>query len=447
MGTQRDGGNNLSINQDGTDDDGDGVGNVDSNGDGDVLAASQPDVPPVVNTVLTFVCYGLNTGTSVNVKKIASETFSLEEIKRAHQLMFQLCDGVIDVTKHGRRLKETCMADIVTWMMEMEKIDKVPYFVVDVAGIALLPKFNVEDLSEVAMCTKLRRLEAHLSMLDESVAQHTIDISEIKQKRQPCSTHAFQTPTPPQSSSASFPPKSDAPDPVAASHDCHDRGPDRAQGGGSVRIRDDTSSSNAQSHVIPHTGDGDKTEGAQIDGGHASNVGGGAPVSPHSATTARGSDVTRDSNISDGTKNRCTVDQKHSRNQPQEKHSGDGRMSMRDALLVNKENEWKTKKGKERKKNGPSIIFGKSTNSVIKSSFKKNTHIYIGDVHSSVSSADIADYLTGAGIRVIKLVCLTSVSAPSKSFKLSVSPEHFEAAKDPELYDKGINVREWEVLY
>ena len=37
---------------------------------------------------------------------------------------------------------------------------------VDVSGIARLPKLSIEDISEVGMCERLRRLEAHAAAID-----------------------------------------------------------------------------------------------------------------------------------------------------------------------------------------------------------------------------------------------------------------------------------------
>ena len=68
-----------------------------------------------------------------------------------------LCDGILDVTYHNRRLKDTCVSDIIAWLLELQKIDKVPYFVVDHNGIARLPTFNIDDVTNVALCERLGR--------------------------------------------------------------------------------------------------------------------------------------------------------------------------------------------------------------------------------------------------------------------------------------------------
>ena len=59
----------------------------------------------------------------------------------------------------------------------------IPYFVVDYNGIARLPTFNIEDVTNVALCERLDRREAHISMLDQSVAQHTVQLTDMRQHR------------------------------------------------------------------------------------------------------------------------------------------------------------------------------------------------------------------------------------------------------------------------
>ena len=62
----------------------------------------------------------------------------------------------------------------MAWLQDLKKRDKVPYLVVDVAGIAKLTKFNIEDITEVAMCERIQRLEAHVA------AECVSDVIDIK---------------------------------------------------------------------------------------------------------------------------------------------------------------------------------------------------------------------------------------------------------------------------
>ena len=52
-------------------------------------------------------------------------------------------------------------------------------------------------------------------------------------------------------------------------------------------------------------------------------------------------------------------------------------------------------------------------------------------------------YLKGACIKVLKFVRLSSVNAPKRSFKLSVSPADYEKVFDEEFWEEGTRVREW----
>ena len=89
----------------------------------ETVAVAEDSAHPVVNTLLASICHGLNVGTPINVKKIVLETFSLSEIKLSHRNLTDLCDGIRDITYHNRRVKDTCVSDIIAWLLELKKID------------------------------------------------------------------------------------------------------------------------------------------------------------------------------------------------------------------------------------------------------------------------------------------------------------------------------------
>ena len=135
------------------------------------------DARHILNTVLSFMCFGLNVGMTVNVKNIVMQTISYNEIKRAHILLLQLSADINPEKKHNLRNKDWGVSDIVGWLLDLEK-GSVPC--VDVAGIALLPRFNVEEITELAMCDRLRRIKTHVARIDESMSQYTVDICDLK---------------------------------------------------------------------------------------------------------------------------------------------------------------------------------------------------------------------------------------------------------------------------
>ena len=153
-----------------------------SSDDGEIILDTTPVLQPVVNTVLSFCSYESNVGTIVNVKKIASQTFSLKEISKAHTRLYNLCKNDIVCEKRNRRKRDTCISDVLTCLQDLKMKDKVPYLVVDVAGIAKLPKFKIEDITEVAMCERIQRLEAHVAAIDQSQAEYVSDVIDIKSR-------------------------------------------------------------------------------------------------------------------------------------------------------------------------------------------------------------------------------------------------------------------------
>ena len=110
--------------------------------------------------------------------------------------------------------------------------------------------------------------------------------------------------------------------------------------------------------------------------------------------------------------------------------------TMRDVICQDKKKDWSVvqkKKNVQIRNKMPTIIYGKATNTIIRAAFQKKTRIYLGYVDNDVSNSDIIDYLTRAGIYVLKVVRLPSVNAPNRSFKLSVSPADYEKVFDEEL--------------
>ena len=71
------------------------------------------------------------------------------------------------------------------------------------------------------------------------------------------------------------------------------------------------------------------------------------------------------------------------------------------------------------------------------------TFTLVIDIDTDVSISDITDYLSGVGIKVVKVYCLSSVSAHTKSFKLTVSSDDYDKVFNPDLWEEGTRVREW----
>ena len=276
---------------------------------------------------------------------------------------------------------------IIAWLLELKKIDKVPYFVVDYNGIARLHTFNIEDVTNVALCERLGRLEAHISMLDQSVAQHTVQLTDMKQHGPTSGCYDAQ------SNRAAIPKAStqrivlDVP---GAQHQAKSSNVPDVQ---TDMYAPDTSSNIENVSTVV------KSDSHSIDVSQVADL----PRSP-----PKDNSIVKNKVISDAPCVLPTTSKK----------------TMRDVICQDKEKNWSVvqkKKNVQIGKKMPTVINGKATNTIIRAAFRKKTHIYLGDVDNDVSNSDIIDYLTGAGIKVLKVVRLSSVNAPHRSFKLSVS--------------------------
>ena len=135
-----------------------------------------------VNTVLTFPQYGLNTATVQNVLKVAYSTFSMKEVKTAVSLLWKSCDLGNVPNLRGTKNRTQCNAYLEILIKEMRILissKKFPKVFADALGLARILKFNVEEITEVAMVERLMMMETKMTTLDELIFTLTDNVGEI----------------------------------------------------------------------------------------------------------------------------------------------------------------------------------------------------------------------------------------------------------------------------
>ena len=141
-----------------------------------------------INAVLAFTAYGLDTGSDANVQKILNETFSLEEVKSARTTLWELChEGYLPAMKNRqttarRSEQQAIVCDIVEWLQILTELDKRPCLVVNVSGLARIPKFQIEEINETALCEKMVRMETKITSMNAMFLQHIVD-ADAEMKR------------------------------------------------------------------------------------------------------------------------------------------------------------------------------------------------------------------------------------------------------------------------
>ena len=135
----------------------------------------------IINAVLAFTAYGLDTGSDANVQKILNETFSLEEAKSARTTLWELChEGYLPAMKNRqttarRSEQQAIVCDLVEWLQILTELDKRPCLVVNVNGLVHIPKFQIEEINETALCEKIIRMETKISSMNAMFLQHIVD--------------------------------------------------------------------------------------------------------------------------------------------------------------------------------------------------------------------------------------------------------------------------------
>ena len=121
----------------------------------------------LVDTVLAFIMHGLDTGTPANVQKIALTTFTVVEIRLAVKKLWEHCQFGEVPTKHTSRNRSEMSA-----LLSMDSTD-VPHLCCDFKGLSRIPKFGIEDVTDIALSERIRRLEVKLLQLEHTVCEHS----------------------------------------------------------------------------------------------------------------------------------------------------------------------------------------------------------------------------------------------------------------------------------
>ena len=410
----------------------------------------------MVNTVLAFTAYGLDTGTDINVSRILGETFRPEEIDSARDLLWDRChDGYLPEKKNRhnterRTGKQAKVEDIVAWVSTLTQLMKRPQFVVDVEGLARMPKFQIESISEVALSDRIVKLESRVSGLNSTVIQHILDVeAEVDALRKSLTSMKAREVLPPSDIPKHTPlrvpvaaPSMDAPPSPPAVYSPANRGAPRER----------TSSEDSNTHTEVSTS-GMPSPAPQP--GHASpeifSPGLDLTQSSQSASVTRPVDnaakstgrtahtIAGDDGRTHDLPLRVNLDDSSSRSstksQP-EAHVLIPEGAPPSSTPTPESYVDVAKKGAKRR-----IVFGNSDNSVIKAAPEVLFHAAITGVDCSLKEDDLKTFLKGKHIVFRAVKCYSREQSLSKTFKVSLPPSQYRRLQNSKLWGTGIVVK------
>ena len=84
------------------------------------------------------------------------------EIKHSVDLLWETCCLGKPDERRGKNKASNYVADLMKKLEELQHKDELPCFVVDSIGLSQLPKFGIEDISEIGLADRIRRVEIKL---------------------------------------------------------------------------------------------------------------------------------------------------------------------------------------------------------------------------------------------------------------------------------------------
>ena len=134
------------------------------------------ECPTIVNGMLTFVMSIMRNSMNPKMVEIMGRYFDHQQVKDAKSL---LCD--ISKTPFRKRQdseniieKMAHIGDIVDILRELDRSNRVPFFVVDSIGLAALPKLNAEDINYVTVAEKMVDMFNKMEVMNDAIAANTV---------------------------------------------------------------------------------------------------------------------------------------------------------------------------------------------------------------------------------------------------------------------------------
>ena len=374
-----------------------------------VTATTKADVstitkPMIVNTVLTFLKYGINTATDGNILKAAVTAFSIREIKDAVTSLWDGCQlGKIPNFRASanRTQSEAVICELLKMLRQLESQKIMPILLVDAVGLARLPKFKIEELNEVAIVERLQQMEMKLLSMDSTINQHTDDISEMNTTL----SNNVRAEVAQSLSEIKHPQQAIAVEDI--------KEPDAHQDQNTLFVPITT--------VKALTSD---TPPLLCDNDFPSLPGSNPAGTTHMSTTTTTTNISTPAMMS-------TMS-------PGDHHNK--QFSEAVGALKNNRKDWVTiRRGRGQQKT-PRLLQGKATHGKIKAAPVPTWDIYISGIHKDITTDTLTEHLTSNGITVVNLVRLSPADSNYARYHLTVPMTCYALVFNEDLWEVGTYV-------
>lgn len=147
------------------------------------------DRPFLMDHLLTYMVFALQSATSDNVLKAVTGHFTVDEIIATKNALWAECGGdVIGVEAPRRRdstarsLQDAHTLDISIALSKLDRADILPTVVIDAHSLGKIPLWHPEDLNMAPLADRMLRTENRLTMLQEMVDRNTAENLDLREK-------------------------------------------------------------------------------------------------------------------------------------------------------------------------------------------------------------------------------------------------------------------------
>ena len=119
----------------------------------------------VVNPMLSYVVFALQSGTVGNIKNAVLGHFTPDQITEAKSILWETCgtDALGEQVNRRdgptRSGAEANVTDILNAMTILDKKDKMPRVLLDAHNLGLIPRSHPEELNNISLVDRLNQLE------------------------------------------------------------------------------------------------------------------------------------------------------------------------------------------------------------------------------------------------------------------------------------------------
>ena len=158
----------------------------------------------IINPVLTYVVYALDTSSAQHVSNCCSQFYTAEELNNAKDILWQVADpDIIGPYKRRndgstRSREEALAVDVTEAMKKLDAAGFTPQLAVDPIGLHRIPKVTPAETEPIAMCERLVAMESRVKSLETSLSANVARTLSVEEKVEGmCGYANAARPTPP----------------------------------------------------------------------------------------------------------------------------------------------------------------------------------------------------------------------------------------------------------